>query len=180
MAIGFECSWSEILSLKKQPVLHGSFVSLSVLLQLIPVLLLLPPQQKPQVECVGRWALEKDELGEFRADLTMISAGRICLKRTLPVPCKREAAYVNNSELQKNLGRKTPLRVCVSPLMQSKTSLGEVLQSRTFSVHEVSLVPFLHPVEGIPLTHSPAQSIGCAHSLVSFTDSLRVCSVFTL
>lgn len=157
---------------------------LSVLLQLIPVLLLLLPQQKPQVECVGRWTWEKDELGEFRAALTMISVGRICLKRILPVPYKQEAAYMNNSELQKNLGRKAPLRVCVPPQTQSRTSLGEVLKSRTFSFPFLRFTRFLmcHFSSWLrdPLDCSPAQGIGCAHSLVSFTDWLRVCSVFRL
>lgn len=115
MTVGFECRWSATLSLKKQPVLHGSFVSLSVLLQLIPVLLLLLPQCKPQVECAGRWAWEKNELCEFTTDFTLISAGTICLKRILPVPCKQAAACMNYSEPPSNSGRKAPLRVCGPP-----------------------------------------------------------------
>jgi len=157
MTIAFECRWSALLSLKKQPVLHGSLVSLSVLLQLIPVLLLLQPQCKPQVECAGRWASEKNELCEFIADFTLISVGTICLKRIVPVLCKQKAAYRNYSESQSNSGRKAPPRVY--PLAQSRASLGEVAQEQDFvflfEFHEVSVGPFLQPVEGGPREEQP-------------------------
>lgn len=77
------------------------------------------------------------------------------------------------------------MRVCGPPLTRSRTSLGEVAQEQDFvftfvEFHEVSVRPFLQPVEGGPLNSSLAQCGSHAYNLVPFANLLRVCSVFRL